>query len=194
MRAASGQTPSDNQLIARTHRQLLSMAQMRREPVIINRLSPNAGPAVPYRILSCPLQHPGGKATGVRLQSGERIQARAVAANVGPKLLYEKLIAPEALPADFRRRIDGYRIGSGTLRMNVALSELFVMVAVPAVLVFSNSVNPADWLTMMALLAVLLFTKNIPLAVAVRVGRFEELLMIPAPVKCKALGFEMPNE
>jgi diguanylate cyclase (GGDEF)-like protein len=65
LRAASGQTPSDNQLVARTHRQLLSMAQMRREPVIINRLSPSAGPAVPYRILSCPLQHPGGKATGV---------------------------------------------------------------------------------------------------------------------------------
>ncbi len=68
MRAASGQAPSDNQLIARTHRQLLSMAQMRREPVIINRLSPGnaaAGPAVPFRILSCPLLHPGGKAVGV---------------------------------------------------------------------------------------------------------------------------------
>src|SRR5262245_58963215 len=65
MRAATGQSPSDNQLIARTHRQLLSMAQMRREPVIINRLNASAGPAVPFRILSCPLQHHGGKAVGV---------------------------------------------------------------------------------------------------------------------------------
>jgi diguanylate cyclase (GGDEF)-like protein len=65
MRAASGQSPADNQLVARTHRQLLSMAQMRREPVIINRLNPGSAAAVPFRILSCPLQHHGGKAVGV---------------------------------------------------------------------------------------------------------------------------------
>jgi diguanylate cyclase (GGDEF)-like protein len=66
MRTASGQMPADNQLVARTHRQLLSMAQMRREPVIINRLTPGSGaPAIPYRILSCPLQQHGGKTIGV---------------------------------------------------------------------------------------------------------------------------------
>jgi diguanylate cyclase (GGDEF)-like protein len=66
MRAASGQMPADNQLVARTHRQLLSMAQMRREPVIMNRLSPGSGaPRIPYRILSCPLQQHGGKTIGV---------------------------------------------------------------------------------------------------------------------------------
>jgi diguanylate cyclase (GGDEF)-like protein len=68
MRAASGRSSADNQLIARTHRQLLSMAQMRREPVIINRLNlgtGSAGIAMPFRILSCPLQQVGGKASGV---------------------------------------------------------------------------------------------------------------------------------
>jgi diguanylate cyclase (GGDEF)-like protein len=65
MRAAPGQTSADNQLVARTHRQLLSMAQMRPEPVIINRLNPAGGVAVPYRILSCPLLQAGGKAIGV---------------------------------------------------------------------------------------------------------------------------------
>jgi diguanylate cyclase (GGDEF)-like protein len=66
LRAASDHVPADNQLVARTHRQLLSMAQMRREPVIINKLSGGAAaPAIPYRILSCPLQQHGGKTVGV---------------------------------------------------------------------------------------------------------------------------------
>jgi phytoene dehydrogenase-like protein len=43
---------------------------------------------------------------------------------VGPALLYRKLVDAADLPADFNRRIKGYRTGSGTFRMNVALSEL----------------------------------------------------------------------
>ena len=50
--------------------------------------------------------------------------AARVVANVNPKLLFERLVAPEHVDADFRARIDGYRCGSGTFRMNVALSEL----------------------------------------------------------------------
>lgn len=66
----------------------------------------------------------GGKVAGVRLESGEEIAARTVAANVGPALLYRKMLDASELPADFNRRIKGYRTGSGTFRMNVALSEL----------------------------------------------------------------------
>ncbi len=66
----------------------------------------------------------GGKVAGVRLESGEEIAARTVAANVGPALLYRKLIDGADLDADFRRRIDGFRTGSGSFRMNVALSQL----------------------------------------------------------------------
>lgn len=66
----------------------------------------------------------GGKVAGVSLEGGEEIAARKVIANVGPKLLYERMIAPADLDADFRRRIRGFRAGSGTFRMNVALSEL----------------------------------------------------------------------
>jgi diguanylate cyclase (GGDEF)-like protein len=66
LRMGGEHKPADNQLVARTHRQLLSMAQMRREPVIINKLSGNGSAAVlPYRILSCPLLQPGGKSVGV---------------------------------------------------------------------------------------------------------------------------------
>jgi len=64
------------------------------------------------------------RAVGVELGSGELVRAKRVVANVNPKLLFERLVAPEHLPADFRARIAGYRCGSGTFRMNVALSEL----------------------------------------------------------------------
>ena len=33
------------------------------------------------------------------------------------------MVDPVALPADFNRRIAGFRVGSGTFRMNVALSR-----------------------------------------------------------------------
>ena len=66
----------------------------------------------------------GGKVAGVRLESGEEIAAPRVIANVGPKLLYERMVAESDLDPEFRRRIRGFKAGSGTFRMNVALSEL----------------------------------------------------------------------
>jgi phytoene dehydrogenase-like protein len=65
-----------------------------------------------------------GKAAGVVLESGERISARAVAANVPPKLLFRDLVAREAIPHDVRHQFVAMKSGSGTFRMNVALSEL----------------------------------------------------------------------
>jgi phytoene dehydrogenase-like protein len=64
------------------------------------------------------------RAVGVELDGGEVLRARRVIANVNPRLLYERLMPPEHVAADFRWRIDGYRCGSGTFRMNVALSAL----------------------------------------------------------------------
>ena len=72
-----------------------------------------------------------GRATGVELDSGEVIESARVVANVNPKLLFERLVAPEHLDADFRARIAGYRCGSGTFRMNVALGELPDFSALP---------------------------------------------------------------
>lgn len=66
----------------------------------------------------------GERAVGVRLVGGEEIAADRVVANVGPKLLYDRLIDAADLPADFRRRIKAFKVGSGTFRMNVALTEL----------------------------------------------------------------------
>ena len=66
----------------------------------------------------------GGKAAGVKLESGEEVIADRVISNVGPKILYDKMFADGDLAPEFKRRMKGFKVGSGTFRMNVALSEL----------------------------------------------------------------------
>jgi phytoene dehydrogenase-like protein len=65
-----------------------------------------------------------GRAVGVITERGESVYARSVVSNLNPRLLYGSLIDGELLPPDFRERISRWRCGSGTFRMNVALSEL----------------------------------------------------------------------
>jgi phytoene dehydrogenase-like protein len=65
-----------------------------------------------------------GRAVGAVTWAGEEFRASAVISNLNPKLLYLKLLDPALLPSDFRERIEHWRCGSGTFRMNVALSEL----------------------------------------------------------------------
>lgn len=60
----------------------------------------------------------------VWLRDGRELGARAVVANVNPKLLYLQLIDRRDLPTDFVERMERYKCGSGTFRMNVALSAL----------------------------------------------------------------------
>jgi phytoene dehydrogenase-like protein len=72
-----------------------------------------------------------GRAVGIVTASGERIVARALVSNLHPKLTFERLLDPAALPADFRARIASYRSGSGSFRMNLALSELPSFSALP---------------------------------------------------------------
>jgi len=66
----------------------------------------------------------GRSASGVALADGSEISARTVIGNLNPKLLYLKLVDPELLDADFRARMERWKCGSGSFRMNVALSEL----------------------------------------------------------------------
>ncbi|MCF7752666.1 NAD(P)/FAD-dependent oxidoreductase [Bacillus subtilis subsp. subtilis] len=65
-----------------------------------------------------------GRAVGVETLQGERISAGAVVSNLNPKLLYEHLLDPGDVPAPTRERMANWRCGSGTFRMNVALSRL----------------------------------------------------------------------
>ncbi|MCR6702468.1 MAG: NAD(P)/FAD-dependent oxidoreductase [Dokdonella sp.] len=72
-----------------------------------------------------------GRAVGVVTTGSDVLRARAVVANVNPKLLYERLIAPDRVPAPTRERMAHWRCGSGTFRMNVALERLPEFTALP---------------------------------------------------------------
>ena len=65
-----------------------------------------------------------GRAVGVVSADGQTVRAAAVVSNLNPRLLYLSLIDPAVLPKSFLERIGQWRCGSGTFRMNVALSEL----------------------------------------------------------------------
>ncbi|HEX4557527.1 MAG TPA: NAD(P)/FAD-dependent oxidoreductase, partial [Xanthobacteraceae bacterium] len=69
---------------------------------------------------------------GVVLDDGRLIRARAVAANVDPLRLYTRLMPSGALSPEFLTRIRRWRCGSGTFRMNLALSRLPSFTDVPA--------------------------------------------------------------
>ncbi|ACI92391.1 oxidoreductase C10orf33 like protein [Afipia carboxidovorans OM5] len=72
-----------------------------------------------------------GHAIGVTLDNGETLRGRYIVSNVNPTLLYTRLVPQAALPAPFAKRIAQYRNGSGTFRMNVALSALPSFTALP---------------------------------------------------------------
>jgi phytoene dehydrogenase-like protein len=85
-----------------------------------------------------------GRAVGAATEAGDVVRARAVVSNLHPRLLFDRLVDPAAVSADFRWRITNYRSGSGTFRMNVALSELPCFTALP---------GPGDHLTAGIILA-----------------------------------------
>jgi phytoene dehydrogenase-like protein len=72
-----------------------------------------------------------GRAVGVILDNGETLRAKYIASNVNPKLLYTRLLRPDALPKSFLDRISRWRNGSGTFRINVALTGLPSFTALP---------------------------------------------------------------
>jgi phytoene dehydrogenase-like protein len=71
------------------------------------------------------------KAVGVALLDGRELRASTIVSNLNPKLLYTKLVERKQLDDDTAERIERYRNGSGTFRMNVALSELPDFTAMP---------------------------------------------------------------
>ncbi len=72
-----------------------------------------------------------GRAVGAALTDGREYRARAVASGLNPKLLYTRLMPQGVLDDDTSARMRRYRCGSGTFRMNVALSELPDFIAAP---------------------------------------------------------------
>ena len=60
----------------------------------------------------------------VETLGGAQYEARAIVANVNPKLLFLHLVDATLLERDFRERIERYKCGSASFRINVALSRL----------------------------------------------------------------------
>lgn len=62
----STDAPLDSGILAKTHRHLLSMAQVRRNATIVNRMVLQSGSAsATYRVLACPILRPDGRTMGV---------------------------------------------------------------------------------------------------------------------------------
>jgi len=74
----------------------------------------------------------GGRAGGVVLADGRDIEARAVIGAVNPKLLYLHMVEADALPPEFVARMRGWKCGSASFRINVALSSLPRFACLPA--------------------------------------------------------------
>ena len=72
-----------------------------------------------------------GRAGGVMLDDGTALRARAVIANVDPQRLFQTLVPGQAVPPAIASRMKRWKAGSGTFRMNVALSRLPVFTALP---------------------------------------------------------------
>ena len=72
-----------------------------------------------------------GRAVGAVTEAGDVVRAKAVVSNLHPRLLFDRLVDPAVVPADFTERMSRYASGSGTFRMNVALSELPSFTALP---------------------------------------------------------------
>ena len=64
------------------------------------------------------------RAAGVVLENGEERRSKSVAANINPKYLFNEIAQAPDLPASFQTGMKHHANGSGTFRMNVALSEL----------------------------------------------------------------------
>jgi phytoene dehydrogenase-like protein len=66
----------------------------------------------------------GHRATGITLDTGEVIHARAIAANIAPKVLMTRYLRTGAITPETTAAFARIETGSGTFRMNVALREL----------------------------------------------------------------------
>jgi phytoene dehydrogenase-like protein len=73
-----------------------------------------------------------GRAAGIVLTDGTPIRARVVIANVDPRHLFQNLVPRELVPRAMAARMKAWKAGSGTFRMNVALSKLPVLSALPS--------------------------------------------------------------
>ena len=75
----------------------------------------------------------GGRASGVSLRGGERVEARRVVSNAHVQTTLLRLVGAENLPGDLARRVRSVRVGNGFgMVVRCAVSELPDYTAAPA--------------------------------------------------------------
>ncbi len=118
------ENPIATTLLAKAHRHLLSMAQVRRQATIVNRLTFGSADSTAYRVLACPIPKADGRAMGVialfRLDSAPEftahhgrvieLLARRVATIVTNS--YDALTGMLTRPA-FEQRVNAALVNSG---------------------------------------------------------------------------------
>ena len=67
---------------------------------------------------------PEGRATGVELVSGERIDARVVVSSADPKRTFLQLVDPTELSGDFLRKVRNFHTEGCVAKVNLALHKL----------------------------------------------------------------------
>lgn len=72
-----------------------------------------------------------GRAAGVVLEDDSILEAPVVASSVDSHLTFERFLAPEELPPEFRRAVAKIDYASASAKINVALSELPNFTCVP---------------------------------------------------------------
>jgi len=72
-----------------------------------------------------------GKVAGVETTQGEKLKARVVASSIDARQTFLRLTPPDALPDDFRRRIEKIRYRGAQVKFNAALDGLPEFPAAP---------------------------------------------------------------
>jgi phytoene dehydrogenase-like protein len=66
----------------------------------------------------------GSAATGVTLESGNRLDAKTVIANAHPQIVFGDLVSHDGSRAKFERDVERFRAGPGTMMVHLALEDL----------------------------------------------------------------------
>jgi phytoene dehydrogenase-like protein len=64
-----------------------------------------------------------GRAQGVVLEDGTEIKAHTILSNADPKRTFLKMVAPSALPPEFRRAVEGIKMAGPCAKVNFVLAE-----------------------------------------------------------------------
>jgi phytoene dehydrogenase-like protein len=83
-----------------------------------------AGAAIRTRARVRAIALRAGRACGVELETGERVEARFVLSGADPKTTFLGLLGPDALDPAFARRVREWRCAGVSFKLNLALGEL----------------------------------------------------------------------